>query len=121
MIVHARESGGRGSSGGSGGGWMESTKIETTEIDSKPRWEKLGRINDITDFYQKSIRQTYIFIYIWIKSQLFKILQSLKNNKLTYIIWDGYILFALNIEYLVLKFFKLTKYFFLIQALLQMW
>lgn len=64
-------------------------------------------INDITDFYQeRSIRQTYIFIYIWIKSQLFKILQSLKKNKLIYIIWDGYILFALNIEYLVLKFFN---------------
>lgn len=64
-------------------------------------------INDITDFYQeRSIRQTYIFIYIWIKSQLFKIFQSLKKNKLIYIIWDGYILFALNIEYLVLKFFN---------------
>lgn len=73
MIVHARESGGRGSCGGSGGGWMESIKIETTETDSKPRWEKRGRINDITDFYQKKYQAN---IYIRIHLDKISIIQN---------------------------------------------
>lgn len=73
MIVHARESGGRGSCGGSGGGWMESTKIETTETDSKPRWEKRGRINDITDFYQNKYQAN---IYIRIHLDKISIIQN---------------------------------------------
>lgn len=51
LIVYVWESGGCGSSGGSGGGWMESIKIEIIEIDSKFCWEKCGCINDIIDFY----------------------------------------------------------------------
>lgn len=71
LIVNARESGGRGCGGG---GWMESTKIETTE---KQIVNLGGRsvdvFNYITDIYieKKGIKQTYSIFYIWKKSQLF--------------------------------------------------
>lgn len=52
---------------------MENTKIETTEIDSKPRWEKRGHINDITDFYQKKYQAN---IYIRIHLDKISIIQN---------------------------------------------
>lgn len=49
LIVHARESGGRGSSGG---GLIQSTKIETKEIDLLGG-RSVDVINYKTDFYKK--------------------------------------------------------------------
>lgn len=101
MIVHARESGGRGSSGG---GLIQSTKIETKEIDLLGG-RSVDVINYITDFYKKENPIYFTSGYNLNYSKYFKVRETI--NLLTLFGTDIHviILFALNIEYLILKFF----------------